>query len=56
MLPPKVRQYIYIFTAIASPIIAYLGNQGRLDTFWVGLCGVVVTAVSALAAVNVTKG
>ena len=54
MLPAKIRKVIYILTAIASPVIAYLGQQGRLDSFWTGLFAVVVTAVTALATVNVT--
>lgn len=53
MLPPKVRQLIYIVTALTSPVVIYLGNEGRLDTFWVGLFSVVVTAVTGLAASNV---
>ena len=54
MLPAKIRKVIYILTAIASPVIAYLGQQGRLDSFWTGLFAVIVTAVTALATVNVT--
>jgi len=55
MLPAKLRKVIYILTAIASPVIAYLGQQGRLDSFWTGLFAVVVTAVTALATVNVSE-
>ena len=54
MLPAKVRRVVYILTAVLSPVVTYLGEQGKLDTFWVGLFAVVVTAVSALATVNVT--
>ena len=50
----NTRQKIYITTALVSPVIAYLGNEGILNKFWVGLFGVVVTAVTGLAAVNVT--
>lgn len=53
-LPANLRQAIYVVTAITSPVVIYLGNEGRLDTFWVGLFSVVVTAVTALAAGNVT--
>lgn len=53
-LPPKVRQVIYVVTAIATPLVAYLGTEGKLDTFYVGLYSVIVTAVSGLAALNVT--
>ena len=54
MLPARIRQAIYIVTALTSPVVIYLGNEGRLDTFWVGLFSVVVTAVTALAAGNIT--
>lgn len=54
MLNSKVRAGLYAFIAIASPVIAYLGTEGKLDTFWVGLFSVVVTAVSALAFSKVT--
>lgn len=53
MLPARVRQIIYILTAVVTPIVAYLGDQGKLDTFWVGLVAVVISAVTALAAYNV---
>ncbi len=54
MFSAKVRSGLYAFIAIASPVVAYLGTEGKLDTFWVGLFSVVVTAVSALAFKNVT--
>jgi hypothetical protein len=54
MLNAKVRAGLYAFIAIASPVVAYLGTEGKLDTFWVGLFSVVVTAVSALAFSKVT--
>ncbi len=54
MLNAKVRQGLYAFIAISSPIVAYLGTEGRLDTFWVGLFSVIVTAVSGLAFSKVT--
>lgn len=53
-LPSHVRAALYVFIAITSPIVAYLGEQGRLDTFAVGLYSVIVTAVTALAFKNVT--
>jgi len=40
---------------VLSPVVAYLGEQGKLDTFWVGLFAVIVTAVTALATVNVSE-
>jgi len=54
MLNSKVRSGLYAFIAIASPVVAYLGTEGKLDQFWVGLFSVVVTAVSALAFSKVT--
>lgn len=54
-LPPKVRATLYGLTAVASPIVAYLGTQGKLSDFYVGLFAVVVTAVNALAFGNVSK-
>lgn len=54
MLSAKVRAGLYAFIAVSSPIIAYLGTEGRLEQFWVGLFSVVVTAVSALAFSKVT--
>jgi len=54
MLNAKVRAGLYAFIALSSPVVAYLGTENRLDTFWVGLFSVVVTAVSALAFTRVT--
>ena len=54
MLNARIRSALYIFTALTSPIVAYLGTEGKLDTFWVGLFSVVVTAVSGLAFSRVT--
>jgi len=55
LLTAKVRRVVYILTAILSPVVTYLGEQGKLDIFWVGLFAVVVTAVTALATVNVSE-
>lgn len=54
ILPANVRSTLYVLIAIASPVVAFLGTEGKLDQFWVGLFSVVVTAVSALAFSNVT--
>ena len=54
MLNAQIRSAIYVLTAIASPLVAYLGTTGRLDDFWVGLFAVLVTAVSGLAYSKVT--
>lgn len=53
-LPAKVRSILYAVIAIASPVIAYLGQEGTISTFVVGLFSVIVTAVSALAFSNVS--
>lgn len=52
---PNIRAILYIVTAITSPVVAYLGTQGTLSEFAVGLYSVVVTAVTGLAFSNVTK-
>lgn len=52
-LPPQVRATLYVLISVSSPVVAYLGTQGRLSDFVVGLYAVVVTAVSALAFSNV---
>lgn len=54
MFSAKVRKTLYAVMAVVSPVVFYLGDQGKLDTFWVGLFSVVVTAVSALAFSKVT--
>jgi len=53
-LPPQVRQVLYIFTAIASPVMTYLNQAGTVSDFVFGLFAVVMTAVASLAALNVT--
>jgi hypothetical protein len=52
--PPKVRAGLYALIAITSPVVAYLGTEGTISTFIVGLYSVIVTAVSALAFSNVS--
>lgn len=52
---PQVRQAAYVLTALSSPVMAYLNQQGVVNEFWFGLFSVVVTAVAGLAAYNVTK-
>lgn len=52
---PQVRQAAYILTALSSPVMAYLAQQGVVNEFWFGLFSVVVTAVAGLAAFNVKK-
>lgn len=52
-LPPKVRQAIYIIATVASPVAFYLNQETVLSDFWFGLFAVVMSAVTALAAINV---
>lgn len=52
---PQARQVVYVVTALSSPVMAYLNQQGVVNEFWFGLFSVVVTAVAGLAAYNVTK-
>lgn len=54
-LPPKVRQAIYIVTAVASPVMVYLHQAHTVSDFVYGLFAAVVTGVATLAAVNVNK-
>lgn len=53
--PSKVRAALYIFTAIATPIVAYLLAKGFIGTLEVTLWSAEVTVVSAMAGFNVTK-
>lgn len=55
IFPPKVRQAIYAVTTVASPVMYYLNQEAVLTDFWFGLFSVVVSAVTALALVNVSK-
>lgn len=52
LLPSKVRKAIYVLATVLTPVVGYLGTQEVLDTFWVGLYTVVMTAITALAALN----
>ena len=53
ILPAKLRQILYIVSAVATPLVAYLGTEGKISTFYVGLYAVLATAINGLAAVNV---
>jgi len=52
-LPPAIRATLYAIISVLTPVVAYLGNQGKLSDFVVGLYSVIVTAVAALAFKNV---
>lgn len=53
-LPAKVRAALYILTALGTPFVAYLAATGVIGNLEVSLWSAEVTAVSALAAFNVT--
>lgn len=53
-LPDKWRAAIYIVTSLGSPVIAYLFAKGILGELEVGLWSALVTAVNAMAALNVS--
>lgn len=53
-LPANIRKAIYVVSTVAMPIMYYLNQQGIVDAFWFGLFSVALTAVTGLAALNVT--
>jgi len=53
-LPYRVRLTIYLFTLLMSPVVGYLKVKGFIGDVEVALWTAEVTAVSALAAINVT--
>lgn len=52
-VPHRLRIAIYIFTAIGTPIVAYLASRGIIGDLEVGLWGAEVTVAATLAALNV---
>lgn len=54
-LPPKVRSALYAIVTVSTPVVAYLGAQGKLSDFAVGLFAVIISAISALAFRNVSQ-
>lgn len=53
-IPNKVRAIIYIVTALSTPVVAYLFARGILGELELTLFGALVTAVTAMASLNVT--
>lgn len=51
-IPHKIRAALYVFTAIASPVVAYLLAKAYISELEVGLWSAEVTVVTALAAFN----
>jgi hypothetical protein len=53
--PSKVRAGIYIFTAVGSPVVGYLLAKGVIGELEMSLWLAEVTAVAAMAGLNVTS-
>lgn len=53
-LPPKARQAAYAFTALGTPVVAYLQVKGIIGDAEAVLWAAEVTVVSTLAAFNTT--
>ena len=51
----RVRAVLYIATLIGTPVVVYLQAKGYIGDLELGLWGAEVTAVSALAALNVPE-
>lgn len=54
-LPSQVRVVLYVLTALGTPVIAYLLAKGIISELEVGLWSGLVTAVSGMAALNVSS-
>jgi hypothetical protein len=52
-LPSKVRAIIYVVTAVATPVVTYLFAKAYIGELEVTLFAALVTAVNAMAALNV---
>lgn len=50
---PRIRQALYIVTAVGTPIVIYLQAKGIIGPTEVALWGAEVTVVSAMAGFNV---
>jgi hypothetical protein len=54
-LSAEIRKVVYTVTAVGTPTMVYLNQQGVVNDFWLGLFSVVVGAVAVLARVNVSN-
>lgn len=52
---PKVRSTLYVVSAVLTPVIVYMADQGVLPSFWAGLWLVINTAILGMAKVNVEE-
>lgn len=50
---PKIRSALYVISAVVTPVLAYLANEGTISTYIAGLWLVVNTAILGLANANV---
>lgn len=53
-LPDRVRVGLYVLIALGTPVIAYLLAKGIISELEVGLWSGLVTAVTGMAALNVS--
>lgn len=53
-LPSKVRVMFYVLTALGTPVTAYLLAKGIIGELEVSLWSGLVTAVTSMAALNVS--
>ena len=51
-IPSKVRAALYIFTALGTPVVAYLNAKGYIAALEVALWSGEVAIISAMAALN----
>lgn len=54
-LSPQVRQGLYILITVSAPVVTYLSAKGFIGTLEVALYTGLVSAVTLLAAFNVSK-
>ena len=53
-VPYKMRAGLYVFTALGTPVMAYLLARGFIGELELGLWSAEVTVVTTLAALNTT--
>ena len=53
---PRIRQALYVLTAVGTPVVAYLLVKGLIGEAEVALWSAEVTVVSLLAGFNVNRG
>lgn len=53
-IPYRVRAILYVVAAVATPVVVYLKAKGVIGDLETTLWSALVTAVTGLAALNVT--